>query len=584
MNLDWEQYELVKEALCERAIFLQLAPHLAQQLPIMLPLYKWYKIPYYWAGSKVYDVLSGDCGLESSYFITRNKALEKFPMLRKGNLVGAIVYYDGQSNDARVNVALALTAIQQGAVVTNYTEVTELVKDSSGQLCGALIKDHLNGEVFEVRAKGIINATGPFSDKIRKLDDPSLKEIVSPSAGAHIILPSYYSPRDMGLVDPATSDGRVIFFLPWEGNTIAGTTDTLCEIESNPKAKSEEIRFILQEVANYLDPVVKVRRSDVLAAWSGIRPLIRDPASLSSTEELVRNHIVMTSPSGLMTIAGGKWTTFRKMSQDTIDEAVKYYGLSPKHAESRTERIPLIGAHGFSKNMATKLIQQYGLETDVAEHLMHNYGDRAFEVASLCKPTAKRWPIHGTKLVPWYPFIEAEVVYAIRNEYAQTAIDVLARRTRLAFLSCQAALDALPRVVELMSKELKWDDARCKVEHENALTFLKSMGLDDLSRARAQYSDEELQKYKQLFQKIDYARCGRIAEAKAIITLNELYPEVSPSEWKGILSDIDEFKTATFTFNDLLEAISTIRAHDSRKPEESQRNLAFSHTRSGGGL
>ncbi len=272
LNFDWEQYELVKEALTERSVFLQIAPHLAQQLPIMLPLYKWYKVPYYWVGSKVYDFLAGDCGLESSYFITRNKALEKFPMLRKDELVGAIVYYDGQSNDARVNIALALTAIQQGAVVTNYTEVVSLLKDESGALTGAIIRDKCSGEEFSVKAKGIINATGPFCDQIRQMDDPSLKTIVSPSAGAHIIFPSYYSPREMGLVDPSTSDGRVIFFLPWEGNTIAGTTDTPSAIESNPKAKTEEIRFILQEVSNYLDPVIKVRTSDVLAAWSGIRP------------------------------------------------------------------------------------------------------------------------------------------------------------------------------------------------------------------------------------------------------------------------------------------------------------------------
>lgn len=583
MNFDWEQYELVKEALQERSTFLQIAPHLAQQLPIMLPLYNWYKIPYYWVGSKVYDFLSGECGLESSYFITRNRALEKFPMLRKDRLVGAIVYYDGQSNDARVNIALALTAIQQGAIVTNYTEVLELLKTGDGQVSGALVKDRLSGETFSVHAKGVINATGPFCDSIRQMDNPSLKSIVSPSAGAHIIFPGYYSPREMGLVDPSTSDGRVIFLLPWEGNTIAGTTDTPATIESDPKATNDEIRFILQEVSNYLDPVVKVRRSDVLAAWSGIRPLIQNPES-NNTEELVRNHIVIVSKSHLITIAGGKWTTYRKMAEDTIDEAIRLLALKPKQARSRTKDIPLIGAHGYQASMATKLIQQYGLETEVAEHLSRSYGDRAYEVAALSKPTKKRWPIHGTKLVPWYPYIESEVIFAIRNEYAQTAVDILARRTRLAFLSCQAAMDALPRVLELMGQELGWDEARTKVEREQAVNFLKSMGLDDLSRARAQYDEDELQRYKKMFGDIDPAECGRVPESELLNTLRQLYPALTRDEWQNILAELDGFGTKTFTFNDLLEAISTARAHDSLRPETSQRALYFPYNRSGGGL
>lgn len=583
MNLDWEQYKLVKEALAERSIFLRIAPHLAQQLPIMLPLYSWYKIPYYWVGSKVYDLLAGDCGLESSYFIPRSKALEKFPMLRKDELVGAIVYYDGQSNDARMNLALALTAIQQGAVVTNYTEVTALLKDSEGKINGATIKDHVSGQEFNVATKGVINATGPFCDSIRQLDDPSIPCVVAPSTGAHIIFPSYYSPREMGLVDPATSDGRVIFFLPWEGNTIAGTTDTPCQVESNPQATDGEIQFLLHEVANYLDPVVKVRRNDVLAAWSGIRPLIRDTDS-SSTEALVRNHIVMVSASNLVTIAGGKWTTYRQMAEDTIDEAIKIFNLQPKHWQTRTKRIPLIGAHGYSATIQLRLIQQYGLETDVAEHLARSYGDRAFIVASLCAPTNQRWPLHGKRLVQWYPYIEAEVLYAVRNEYAQTAVDVLARRTRLAFLSCQAALDALPIVIDHMKRELKWDEMRVKEEHAKGLVFLKSMGLDHVARARGEFSDDELKKYEQLFRESDLGACGRVSEVQMLATLKRLYPSVERDEWKQILLMLDEFKTETFTLSDLLGAISTARAKESRLPEGYQRRLCFQPQRSGGGL
>lgn len=224
LNFDREQFDMVREALYERATFLKIAPHLSGQLPIMVPIYKWWMIPYYWAGSKAYDFFAGSHGLESSYFLTKSKALEAFPMLKRENLSGAMIYYDGTQNDARTNLALALTAIQQGAVATSYTEVVSLLKDEQNRICGATIKDRISGETFSVHAKGVINATGPFCDTIRQMDDPDALSLVQPSVGTHVILPNFYSPRNMGLVDPASTDGRVIFFLPWEGNTIAGTT------------------------------------------------------------------------------------------------------------------------------------------------------------------------------------------------------------------------------------------------------------------------------------------------------------------------------------------------------------------------
>ncbi|KAF9312906.1 mitochondrial glycerol-3-phosphate dehydrogenase, partial [Podila horticola] len=474
-ELDIEQYKLVKEALNERANFLKIAPYLSYQLPIMLPIYKWWQVPYYWAGSKAYDLLAGHQGMESSYFLTKGKALEAFPMLKNDKLVGAMVYYDGQHNDSRMNVALGLTAVQYGAVIANHVEVVELVKDENKRLCGARVKDTLTGKEFNVKAKGIINATGPFTDGIRQLDDPSIQTIVSPSAGVHIILPNYYSPGNMGLLDPATSDGRVIFFLPWQGNTIAGTTDSATEVTPNPMATEDEINWILGEVKNYLNPDVKVRRGDVLAAWSGIRPLVRDPAA-KSTEGLVRNHMINVSQSGLLTIAGGKWTTYRAMAAETIDEAIKEFNLKPTR-ECSTERVKLIGSHGYSKTMFIRLIQQFGLETEIAQHLANSYGDRAWAVASLAHSTGKRWPVFGRRISAQYPYIEAEVRYAVRREYACTAVDVLARRLRLAFLNVHAALEALPRVVEIMAEELHWDQARQAKETEDAKQFLTTMGL-----------------------------------------------------------------------------------------------------------
>lgn len=267
-------------------------------------------------------------------------------MLKGDKLVGAIVYYDGQQDDARMNLAVALTAARQGATVVNHTEVTGLLKkkDETGKevLCGVKVKDTITNKEWEVKGKCIINATGPFTDYIRKMDDPNVKTICCPSSGVHIVLPGYYSPQQMGLLDPSTSDGRVIFFLPWQNQTIAGTTDLPCEVTHNPKPTEDEIEFILTEIKNYLNTDVEVRRGDVLSAWSGIRPLVSDP-NKEDTQSLARNHIVHVSPSNLVTIAGGKWTTYRAMAEHTMDAAIKACNLKPEKAECQTDGMLLEG-------------------------------------------------------------------------------------------------------------------------------------------------------------------------------------------------------------------------------------------------
>ncbi|CAD6445352.1 4d537ed5-aa0e-40c9-8af4-d28013ac3b3b [Sclerotinia trifoliorum] len=512
-ELDYNQYALVKEALRERKYFLDTAPHLSSWLPIMLPLDKWWKAPYYWAGTKAYDFLAGSEGIETSYFLTRSKALDAFPMLKKDNLVGALVYYDGAHNDSRMNVSLAMTAALYGGTVVNHLEVTGLEKDANGKLCGATVRDLIDekdgktSKEFKIRAKGVINATGPFCDSIRKMDDEGVKEIVAPSSGVHVILPGYYSPQKMGLIDPKTSDGRVIFFLPWQGNTIAGTTDSPTKISYNPVASEEEIDWILSEIRRYLAPDINVRRGDVLAAWSGIRPLVKDP-NAKNTESLVRNHLINISPSGLLTCAGGKWTTYRQMAEECVDEAISEFKLQPKPVRNapdvsgtqlhddgahlngtcQTHQVKLVGAHGFSKTLFINLIQHFGLETDVAKHLTENYGDRAWTVASLSSPTEQRFPVRGQKISPLYPFVDGEIRYAVRHEYAQTAVDVLARRTRLAFLNAQAALEAAPKVIDIMAGELGWSSKRKETEWTDTVKFLESMGLpkSKLSATRKQ--------------------------------------------------------------------------------------------------
>ncbi|PKI82702.1 glycerol-3-phosphate dehydrogenase [Malassezia vespertilionis] len=481
MQLDYDQYKMVREALNERKTFLHIAPYLSDSLPILIPAYSWWKVPYYWIGTKMYDLIAGSQNMSASYMVSRKKALELFPMLRTHNLAGGVVYYDGQQNDTRMNIALILSAIQHGAVATNHTEVVKLNKsprsDGNGErITGARIRDRFTGDEFDVRAKGVINATGPFCDSIRKMDIPTVPEIVVPSSGVHITFPGYFSPRSMGLLDPATSDGRVIFFLPWQGSTIAGTTDTAAKVEDQPIPGEQEIMWILDEVRNYLNADVTVKRSDVQSAWSGLRPLVKDP-NARDTQSLVRNHLITVSDNNLLTIAGGKWTTYREMAEETVDRAIQLFDLKPLRA-CISKNVRLIGSHEWSRTMYVRLLQEYGLDQDVAMHLSTSYGDRAWSVLAIAEETSQRYPKTGIRLDSQHPYIEAEVRYATRMEYAAKVADFIARRSRLSFLDTQATIEALPRVIDIMGEELNWTETRKLEEFKEAIYFLASMGVD----------------------------------------------------------------------------------------------------------
>ncbi|KAM4697644.1 glycerol-3-phosphate dehydrogenase, mitochondrial [Rhinophrynus dorsalis] len=566
MKLDIEQYRLVKEALHERANLLEIAPHLSGPLPIMLPVYKWWQLPYYWVGIKVYDLVAGSQCLKSSYVLSKSKALEHFPMLRKDKLVGAIVYYDGQHNDARMNLAIAMTAARYGAATANYTEVVRLLKKTdpeSGRerVCGARCRDVLTGQEFDVKAKCVINATGPFTDSVRKMDDQQVSNICQPSAGVHIVMPGYYSPDNMGLLDPATSDGRVIFFLPWEKMTVAGTTDTPTEVTHHPIPTEEDINFILTEVRNYLSSDVEVRRGDVLAAWSGIRPLVTNPNS-ADTHSISRNHVVDVGESGLVTIAGGKWTTYRSMAQDTLDAAVKAHNL--KAGPCRTVGLVLEGGKDWTPTLYIHLVQDYGLESEVAQHLAATYGDKAFEVAKLAKVTGKRWPIVGKRLVSEFPYIEAEVKYALK-EYACTAVDVISRRTRLAFLNVQAAEEALPRIVEIMGKELNWKEQRRKDELEAAKQFLyyemgyKARSEQLTDRSEINLSPSDVDRYKKRFHKFDKDNKGFITILDVQRVLENINVQMDSNNLHEILNEVDLNKNGQVELNEFLQLMSAIQ-------------------------
>lgn len=601
MKLDYEQYMMVKEALHERANLLEIAPHLSAPLPIMLPVYKWWQLPYYWAGIKMYDLVAGIQCLKSSYILSKTKALELFPMLKKDRLVGAIVYYDGQHNDARMNLAIALSAARHGAAIANYTEVIHLLKKKDPQsgkekVCGARCRDVITGQEFDVRAKCVINATGPFTDALRKMDNQEASNICQPSAGVHIVIPGYYSPDNMGLLDPATSDGRVIFFLPWENMTIAGTTDTPTSVTAHPIPGEDDINFILREVRNYLSPDVEVRRGDVLAAWSGIRPLVTDPNS-KDTQSICRNHIVSVSDSGLVTIAGGKWTTYRAMAEETLDATIKTHGLSA--GSCKTVGLMLEGAKGWTPTLYIRLVQDYGLEKEVAQHLASTYGGKAFDVAKMAQVTGQRWPIVGKRLVSEFPYIESEVLYAIK-EYACTAIDVIARRTRLGFLNVQAADEALPRIVQIMGKELDWSQEKRTAELEAARKFLyQEMGYRSRSEQLTKTSEinldnHEVARYKKRFHKFDKESKGFITTVDVQRVLQSISVDIDENALHEILNEVDLNKNGQVEIDEFLQLMSAVKkghVSDSRlailmktAEETLDKREPVSVDRSGGGV
>ncbi|VDO48815.1 unnamed protein product [Haemonchus placei] len=561
MKADYEQYRMVKEALFERANLLEIAPHLSGPLPIMLPIYKLWQVPYYWFGIKCYDLVSGRRVLKNSFFIGKANAMERFPMLKSESLKGALIYYDGTHNDARMNLAIVLTAIRHGAKCANHVRVERLLKDANGKICGAHVKDMMSNNEWDIKAKAVINATGPLTDTIRVMADAKTKPICAPSSGVHIVLPGYYSPSSTGLLDPDTSDGRVIFFLPWERMTIAGTTDTPSEVTLSPIPTDADIEFILKEIRGYLSKSVSIRRGDVMSAWSGLRPLVRDP-NKKDTKSIARNHIIEVSDSGLITIAGGKWTTYRHMAEEAMDACIKAHNLKPTNG-CITAGLMLEGGHEYDPLMYIHLVQDYGLEVDVAQHLAHTYGDRAFVVARMCKMTGKRWPIIGTRLHQEFPYLDAEVRYAVR-EYACTAIDVIARRTRLAFLNTHAAHEVLPDVVRIMAEELGWSSAEQRAQLERARQFI-DVEMGQLAKQNAasnvslNLTKEEMQAAKDRFNSLDRDKKGHITVNDLRRHFREHNQKIDERVLHELLNEVDLNKNGEIEIAEFFQLYSGLK-------------------------
>ena len=434
-------------------VCLQNAPHLVKNQKFIIPNYSWWTGPFFTVGMKVYDMMAGSLGLGPSEHISKEETLKAIPNLSEKDLTGGVIYYDGQFDDSRLAVNLTQTIIENDGVALNYFKVTGLLKDDSEMVCGVVAKDMESGEEFEIKSKAVVNATGVFVDDILKMNDPESKKIVRPSQGVHVILDKSFIQGDAAIMIPKTSDGRVLFAVPWHDKVVVGTTDTpIDEASLEPRALDEEIEFILSTAAQYLekDPT----KEDVLCIFAGLRPLAAPQGDDLSTKEISRSHKLIVSLSGLVTITGGKWTTYRKMAEDTVNKAMMIAGLD--HKKCVTENMPI---HGYVKAV------------DYDDHL-YIYGSDRVKLMDL----VNKKPELGNKLHPNLPFLKVEVLWAVRNEMARSVEDVLARRVRALFLDARASIEMADEVAKIMAEELKYDkqwvDNQIKEYAELAKTYL----------------------------------------------------------------------------------------------------------------
>jgi len=440
---------LVLEALRERGLLFHNAPHLVRHQAFIVPNYGWWEGPFYGIGMKLYDVLAGKLGLEESKRLSREDTLKKMPTLEPEGLKGGVIYYDGQFDDARLAITLANTAANLGAYVLNYVKVSSILKEE-GLVCGVIAKDQETGREYEIKGKAVINATGIFVDSIRKMDFPDSENIISPSQGVHIVIDKSFLPGNNAIMVPQTDDGRVLFAVPWHDRVIIGTTDTeLDESWLEPKPFSHEVEFLLSHAAKYLTK--NPRKIDILSVFAGIRPLIRSDTS-HETSSLSRDHHITISASGLVTIAGGKWTTYRKMGEDAVGKAVAVAGLDER--PSRTEHLNLFGwSADFKGNEPFSV-----------------YGSKARDI----KQMIKRYPELDKMIHSNLPYRYIEIIWAVRHEMARTVEDVLARRTRALILDAKISMEIAQKVASIMAKELNNNKAWEKEQVSNYLTLAQN--------------------------------------------------------------------------------------------------------------
>ncbi|MEI9903364.1 MAG: glycerol-3-phosphate dehydrogenase/oxidase [Asticcacaulis sp.] len=413
---------LVRESLHERGVLKRNAPHLVHDLGFLIPAYTWWRMPFYGLGLKFYDLLAGRLNLRPSRWLDRRCALAQVPTLKGEGLAGGILYFDGQFDDSRLAVTLLRSFEDAGGVALNAAPVTDLLK-ANGKVCGVRFRDGETGADHEARSRIVINATGIFADDIRHMDEANAPALLSPSQGVHVIIAQHFLPGGTALMVPKTEDGRVLFAVPWHGRTLIGTTDTAVPgISLEPRPLDEEVDFILRTAARYLTPAPA--RADILSVFAGLRPLVK--AQAADSKDLSREHVITVSSAGLISLIGGKWTTYRRMGQDTLDRAEAEAGWPAR--PSRTEHLRL---HGWLENGGI-------------------YGSDSASVAAL--------PGADIRLHPNLPYTEAEVRWAVRYEQARTVEDVLARRMRALLLDAAASIEAAPRVAAILAEELDRDE------------------------------------------------------------------------------------------------------------------------------
>ncbi|MER2996542.1 glycerol-3-phosphate dehydrogenase/oxidase [Pontibacter populi] len=427
---------LVYEALRERGLLLQNAPHLVHVQPFVIPSYSLFNQGFYGIGLKVYDWMAGKYRFKKTELLGKKKVQELLPNVDEKGLKGGIIYYDGQFDDARLAVNLAQTCAEQGGVLLNYFKVTGLLKDANGKVAGVKARDLESSEEYELKAKVVINATGVFVNDVLQMDKPAQDPLVRPSQGVHVVLDKSFLKSDTALMIPKTPDGRVLFAVPWHDHVLVGTTDTPLNTASlEPTALEDEINFILDTAGQYMTR--KPHRTDVLSVFAGLRPLAAPAKGTNSTKEISRSHKLIVADSGLVTITGGKWTTYRKMAEDTLAEAITIGKLPAKPCVTADLKI-----HGYAKPQpAPDYLDVYGSDADGIKALI------------------KQQPELSQQLIAEFPNTQAEVVWAVRHEMARTIEDVLARRMRVLFLNAKAAIDMAPAVATIMASELGLSEA-----------------------------------------------------------------------------------------------------------------------------
>ncbi|MEP6946683.1 MAG: glycerol-3-phosphate dehydrogenase/oxidase [Acidobacteriota bacterium] len=427
--LEQGNISLVRESLQERGILMQNAPHVVHKQAFVVPCYSNFRKLYYAIGLKFYDLMSGKYSFGRSRILSRAETTELLPTIVKRGLVGGILYYDGQFDDTRLLNDLVATAAVNGAAMINYSRVSSLSKNAAGKMAGVEFSDLFSGKTFSVKAKVVINATGAFCDALRSLSEPAAKPIITMSQGIHLVFGGRFLPTKSAVLIPKTSDGRVLFCIPWLGSTLIGTTDTPVDsAELEPHALEAEIDFVLKTASDYLEP--KPTRNDIMSVFAGIRPLVKN-AGARNTASLSRGHMIEIDDAGLLTITGGKWTTYRRMAEDAVDQAARSGGLPER--------------------------------TSVTASLAINAWTESYETA-------------GEQLHPDLPYTRDDVVRAVGSEMAQTVEDVLARRTRALFINARAAVEMSPQVAAIMASELGkddvWIDAQLKEFRATAKSYM----------------------------------------------------------------------------------------------------------------